>query len=55
LIVKFIAKGGMGNIYLCINQSETIDTDFVVVKFLDKECLEADNKEEIIQRFRREI
>jgi len=21
LIVKFIAKGGMGNIYLCINQS----------------------------------
>nr|OEJ77626.1 hypothetical protein A5482_04900 [Cyanobacterium sp. IPPAS B-1200] len=55
LIVKFIAKGGMGNIYLCINQSETIDADFVVVKFLDKECLEADNKEEIIQRFRREI
>ncbi|MBE9221336.1 serine/threonine protein kinase [Cyanobacterium stanieri LEGE 03274] len=55
LIVKFIAKGGMGNIYLCVNESETIEDDFVVVKFLDKECLEADNKQEIIDRFRREI
>lgn len=54
-IAKLIAKGGMGNIYLCVNQSPDIEQDFVVIKFLDKKLLAVENQEEIRQRFQREI
>ncbi|AFZ46596.1 serine/threonine protein kinase [Cyanobacterium stanieri PCC 7202] len=55
LIAKFIAKGGMGNIYLGVNQSTDIKQDFVVIKFLDQELLKVENPEDIKQRFQREI
>lgn len=54
-IVKLLGKGGMGKVYLAVTETPEGQDQLVAIKFLNKECLNADNKEEIKQRFNREI
>ncbi len=54
-IIKLIGKGGMGKVYLAITNSPEKQDELVAIKFLSKECLLAENKEEIKHRFNREI
>jgi serine/threonine-protein kinase len=54
-ILKLLGKGGMGRVYLGFTDAEESSNKLVAIKILNKECLFADNYEEIKARFGREI
>lgn len=54
-VVQLLQQGGMGQVYIAVTETPEHYYKLVAIKFLKKEFLLADNREEIEHRFNREI